>query len=130
MTSIRRAHQDDIAFDNFAWYCKNKLYQSREKGRYGWEDPIICTDESLARLLVEHLLKGNPGTFEDIANFAMMLHHRGADPRELNLAVKNLFETITDEELTRVSELPYNSKEICQHFRDKALERLKSERTD
>lgn len=43
-------------------------------------------DVQLAEKLVEQLPKGNPGNFEDIANFAMMLHHRGADPMELTLA--------------------------------------------
>jgi hypothetical protein len=38
---------------------------------------------------VEHLLKGNAGTFEDVANFAMMLHQRGADPQLLADAAKN-----------------------------------------
>src|SRR5690606_32552392 len=30
-----------------------------------------------------HLAKGNDGNFEDVANFCMMLHQRGAHPRVL-----------------------------------------------
>ncbi|WP_374936533.1 hypothetical protein [Klebsiella pneumoniae] len=81
-------HKDDIAFDHFATACKAKLENARVKGRGGWEDPEQCTNELLAKLLVGHLLKGNAGTFEDVANFAMMLHQRGADPQVLVDAAK------------------------------------------
>ncbi len=66
-------HPDDIAFDKFATACKLKLESARKKGRKGWEDPITCSHKILADLLMQHLVKGNPGTFEDVANFAMML---------------------------------------------------------
>ena len=82
-------HTDDVAFDHFATACKAKLENARVKGRGGWEDPEQCSNELLAKLLVEHLLKGNAGTFEDVANFAMMLHQRGADPQLLADAAKN-----------------------------------------
>src|SRR5690606_392213 len=49
----------------------------------GWNDPSICPESYLARLLIEHLAKGNDGNFEDVANFCMMLHQRGAHPRVL-----------------------------------------------
>lgn len=81
-------HADDIAFDHFATACKAKLENARVKGRGGWEDPERCSNALLAKLLVEHLLKGNTGTFEDVANFAMMLHQRGADPQVLADAAK------------------------------------------
>jgi hypothetical protein len=80
-------HTDDEAVDRFAAAMKAKLAASRAKGRGGWDDASVCTVEFLAQLLVEHLGKGNAGTFEDVANFAMMLHQRGADPRVLALAV-------------------------------------------
>ncbi|MCY1440196.1 hypothetical protein D9M71_564610 [compost metagenome] len=73
---------------------KVKLATAREKGRSGWDDPRVCTPERLARLLVEHLTKGNPGTFEDVANFAMMLHQRGADPAVLVEAAAPSMETM------------------------------------
>ncbi|GEM_PF-1021857 len=76
-------HPDDAAVDRFAAAMKAKLAKSRAKGRGGWDDPNVCSVEFLAKLLVEHLGKGNAGTFEDVANFAMMLHQRGADPMVL-----------------------------------------------
>lgn len=76
-------HPDDQAFDRFALACKEKLSLSRQKGRGGWDDPDRCPVESLARMLVEHLCKGNAGTYEDVATFAMMLHQRGAAPKLL-----------------------------------------------
>src|SRR5690606_30158484 len=45
------------------------------------------SEEYLARLLIEHLAKGNEGNFEDIANLCMMLHQRGAHPRVLAAAL-------------------------------------------
>lgn len=79
-------HPDDVAVDRFAAAMKAKLAAARAKGRYGWDDPEQCSDEELADELVEHLSKGNTYTFEDVANFAMMLHQRGADPEVLATA--------------------------------------------
>lgn len=77
-------HPDDAAVDRFAAAMKAKLAAAREKGRGGWDDPEACSVEFLADLLVGHIgKKGNPGNFEDIANLAMMLHQRGADPAVL-----------------------------------------------
>lgn len=69
-------HPDDLAVDRFAAAMKAKLAASRAKGRGGWDDPAQCTVEHLARLLVDHIPKGDA---VDVANFAMMLHQRGAD---------------------------------------------------
>lgn len=81
-------HPDDAAVDRFAAAMKAKLAASRAKGRGGWDDPAQCSEDTLAKMLVEHVGKGNAGTFEDIANFAMMLHQRGVDPQVLaNAAV-------------------------------------------
>lgn len=74
---------DDAAVDAFAAAMKKKLAEARAKGRRGWNDKTLCTDEYLSELLIQHLDKGNRGTFEDIANFAMMIHQRGADPKVL-----------------------------------------------
>ncbi|MAG64635.1 MAG: hypothetical protein CMK74_01995 [Pseudomonadales bacterium] len=76
-------HSDDVAVDRFAAAMKAKLAAARAKGRSGWDDPSACSIEYLAQLLREHLAKGNAGTFEDVANFCMMLHQRGADPAVL-----------------------------------------------
>lgn len=83
IAQIAPQHPDDAAVDRFAAAMKAKLAKSRAKGRGGWDDPNVCSVEFLAQLLVEHLGKGNTGTFEDVANFAMMLHQRGADPKVL-----------------------------------------------
>lgn len=76
-------HPDDAAVDSFAVAMKTKLAAAREKGRGGWDNPATCSVEYLADLLVDHVGKGNAGTFEDVANFAMMLHQRMADPAVL-----------------------------------------------
>ena len=76
-------HPDDAAVDRFAIAMKAKLAAARKKGRGGWDDPEACPVEFLADLLLGHVGKGNPGNFEDIANLAMMLHQRGADPAVL-----------------------------------------------
>lgn len=73
-------HSDDAAVDRFAQAMKVKLGKARAKGRDGWDDPEQCSVEFLANLLLGHIGKGNPGNFEDIANLAMMLQQRGADP--------------------------------------------------
>jgi hypothetical protein len=83
-------HSDDFHFDLFASCCKEKLAAARNKGRSGWDHPEVCSVEHLAELLVHHLTKGNTGTFEDIANFAMMLHQRSADPKVLVSAARSL----------------------------------------
>lgn len=92
---MNEEHSDDLAVDRFAEAMKAKLASSRAKGRGGWDDPFLCTDAYLASLLVEHLGKGNPGTFEDVANFAMMLHQRGADPLVLRGALIDHVDSVT-----------------------------------
>jgi len=64
-------HNDDIAVDTFARAMKEKMAQAREKGRGGWEG---CNSADLSRMLSEHVEKGDPC---DVANFCMMLWHRG-----------------------------------------------------
>ena len=81
-------HSDDLAVDRFAVAMKAKLAAARAKGRGGWDDPEQCSVEFLANLLIGHVRKGNAGNFEDIANLAMMLHQRGADPAVLEQAAQ------------------------------------------
>lgn len=83
METQENLHSDDLAVDRFAAAMKAKLAKSRQKGRGGWDDQIQCSGEHLANLLIEHLSKGNKGTFEDVANFAMMLHQRKENPELL-----------------------------------------------
>lgn len=65
---------DDEAVDSFANAMKIKLRKKRvEDGRDGWQDAGVLSTGSLAYMLLEHVVKGDP---VDIANFAMMLWHR------------------------------------------------------
>lgn len=75
-------HPDDAAIERFSQAMKAKMARGREKGRGGWED-TSTTAETLADLFVNHVSKGNAGNLEDLANLAMMLHHRGDDPKVL-----------------------------------------------
>ncbi len=88
VAALDATHTDDFAVNRFARAVKAKMARSRAKGREGWDDPARCSDELLARMLVEHLGKGNAGTFEDIGALAMMLHQRGADPAVLQQAAR------------------------------------------
>lgn len=72
--SLPVAHPDDIAVDRFAAAMKTKMDKSRAVGRYGWDDPAVCSAEDLRLFLVNHIAKGDP---VDVGNFAMMLFNRG-----------------------------------------------------
>lgn len=78
-------HPDDIAVDKFAAMMKDKLAKSREKGRSGWGNPEECSVEYLAKLLVDHVEKGDA---IDVANIAMMLELRGASRKILTDAFR------------------------------------------
>ncbi|ERJ35898.1 hypothetical protein L810_1155 [Burkholderia sp. AU4i] len=77
-------HPDDLAVDRFAATMKAKLAEKRAAGRGGWDDPKQCHVSTLARMLVEHVAKGDP---VDVGNFAMMLHQRAAGPLVLPAAL-------------------------------------------
>ena len=66
-------HSDDAAVDAFAWAMRDKMEESREKGRSGWDSPFQCSPERLAEMLIDHISKGDP---VDVGNFAMMLFNR------------------------------------------------------
>jgi hypothetical protein len=95
------SHSDDIAVDKFAGMMKTKLAKSREKGRGGWDDPEQCTVEFLAKLLIEHIRKGDP---VDVANLAMMLSLRNADGNVLKEALDAVIEVAVEWERTLGSE--------------------------
>ena len=61
-----------------AFAMESKLAAKRAEGYGGWNRPDECTVDHLARLLLDHLPKGDP---VDVANFCMMLFNRegGAD---------------------------------------------------
>ncbi len=90
-------HIDDIGIDRFTNAMRLKMAYARSKGRSGWNDKELCSGEQLAAALVEHLSKGNDGTFEDIANFAMMLHQRQESPRLLVDAVSAIKASVVSE---------------------------------
>lgn len=69
--------------DFFAKQMKRKMeYAEMKKGRFGWDDPLVCSADELMHQLIDHLHKDNEGNFLDIANYCMMLHQRGEDPRK------------------------------------------------
>jgi hypothetical protein len=84
-------HSDDIAVDAFAKMMKAKLAKAREKGRGGWDNPAECDVETLALMLVEHVVKGDP---VDIANFCMMVSMRNAGEKEIKEAVAFRFDEV------------------------------------
>lgn len=73
--SSASSHPDDFAIDKFATALKAKMALGRKRGRNGWNDPMLCSVDSLRRLLVESVGKGDP---VDVGNFAMMLFNRDA----------------------------------------------------
>ena len=75
---------DDAAIDGFAAAMKAKMARNRAKGRSGWFGGTWSMEDQ-AKCLVEHLGKGNAGTFEDLGIYAMFLFARDADP----MLVKN-----------------------------------------
>lgn len=93
-----KTHEDDIALDNFAAAMRGKLAISRYKGRAGWNTDNM-TDSQLCSDLIEHIGKGNEGTFEDVAIYAMMLHQRRASPTTLKLIFDIDRDTSTGERL-------------------------------
>ena len=66
-------HPDDAAVDRFAVAMKAKLAKKRAQGRGGWDDERVCSPDDLARMLVDHVRKGDP---VDVGNLAMMLFNR------------------------------------------------------
>jgi hypothetical protein len=68
---LSQEHSDNAAVDKFASEMKDKLSQARDKGRSGWES---CSEETLSKMLREHVEKGDP---RDVANFCMFIHTLG-----------------------------------------------------
>ena len=70
-----KLHSDDIAVDAFAALMKAKLKKKRGDGRGGWEE---CRPHELAKMLCDHLDKGDP---VDIANFCMFISSIGTSKK-------------------------------------------------
>jgi hypothetical protein len=64
---------DNDAVDAIAEAMKAKLGQKRLEGRGGWNDPEQCSSDQLAKMLINHVTKGD---VIDIANFCAMLYNR------------------------------------------------------
>jgi hypothetical protein len=58
----------------FSHAMEDKMDLAADKGRGGWSDKSLCSQDDLSRMLREHVEKGDP---VDVANFCMMLHCRG-----------------------------------------------------
>lgn len=71
---IEQMIQDNLAVDRFAESMKFKLADARSKGRRGWSNKNVCTQQNLSDMLRIHLEKGDP---VDVANFCMFLEQRG-----------------------------------------------------
>lgn len=69
-TRINR-HPDDEAVMRFTDAMRDKMRESREKGRAGWEQ---CNPDVLRKLLRVAVEKGDP---VDVGDFAMMLFAMG-----------------------------------------------------
>ncbi len=65
-------HSDDDAIDMFASAMRDKMALAPAKGRDGWQTYPV---DVLWQMLREHVDKGDP---VDVANLAMMIHHRAA----------------------------------------------------
>ena len=112
-----RLMKDEEAVDRFAVAMKDRMSKARLKGRHGWNDPLQCSIERLADLLVGNLSKGNPGTFEDIANFAMMLYHRGADTSCLAFSLRKYKWDAFNREVLNKEEV--NTNRVSYKFMEK-----------
>lgn len=97
--ALRDQHIDDTRIDIFAQAMKNKMSFGREnKKRGGWDNEAEVSDEQLARMMIEHIPKGDP---VDVANFAMMLFSRGATVASIQKAFDSVIVS-TAEQLNRI----------------------------
>lgn len=71
---------DQAAHKRFSKECGDKLAGAAAKGRGGWHLPDEVSGDELAKMLVEHLKKGD---MRDVANFAMFLHERREEAAKL-----------------------------------------------
>ena len=73
-------HEETLMDEDLVNFTKEqmekKLAAARRKGRYGWWNVNLCSNEDLVSLLHEHIQKKNEDCFLDIAILSMMLHYR------------------------------------------------------
>lgn len=72
---ISAAHTDAAAVVKFASAMAIKMHKAAMMGHAGWNNQALCTTQALQIALREAVAKGDP---VDVANYAMMLHERGA----------------------------------------------------
>ncbi len=87
-----RDMSDAEGVDKFAAAMKRRMARAARNGRCGWNDPQKLSAEYLVGLLLDEITAddGKPNPV-DIANYAMMIYHRGKDGREaLREASRNL----------------------------------------
>lgn len=64
---------DAVGCDRFMVAMKEKLRTKAAEGKYGWNNPDVCSLDELQHWLREHIEKGDP---VDIANYCMMIWNR------------------------------------------------------
>lgn len=87
MGRARSAHPDGVAIALFSSKMHERMMKARKAGRSGWESPAQCTTADLARLLMRNVSSGD---YVSVANYAMMLEHRGAGTGALTDALDDL----------------------------------------
>lgn len=65
---------DNETVARFSCALRGKLRDARDKGRKGWQDKALCSQQTLSDMLRDHVDKGDP---RDVAAFAMFLWARG-----------------------------------------------------
>lgn len=80
MGHSRSAHPDGEALAIFTALMHERLVKAHKAGKSGWDDPAECTVASLARLLILNVASGD---YVSVANYAMMLEQRTAEPEVL-----------------------------------------------
>jgi hypothetical protein len=87
-----REMSDADGVDLFAKAMKRRMARAARNGRSGWNNPERLSPEYLVGLLLDEITvdNGKPNPV-DIANYAMMIYHRGTAGRlALNEACANL----------------------------------------
>lgn len=71
--AIQPEQIDNEAVAQFSCALRDKLREARAKGRSGWQDKALCSQQMLSDMLRAHVDKGDPC---DVAAFAMFLWAR------------------------------------------------------
>ena len=74
---------DHKALAEFYAAMRTRMDLKRIEGKSGWQDISKCSDGFLSRQIIKQIMEPDYFSFIDIANYAMMLHTRGASPHLL-----------------------------------------------